>query len=80
MEGKLPVGPIASVSEEAIKAALMPSDGDYLYFVADINGDGKVYYSKTLEEHEKKMEELGYNKIVVVLTRPSGYVKKQLRL
>lgn len=25
----------------------------------------------------KKMEELGYNKIVVVLTRPSGYVKKQ---
>ena len=56
MEGKLPVGPIASVSEEAIKAALMPSDGDYLYFVADKNGD--IYFSGTYEQHQETIATL----------------------
>ena len=57
----LPIGPILNPGEDAIDAVLHPTKSDYLYFVADINGDGKVYYSKTLEEHEKKMEELGLN-------------------
>ena len=51
MEGKLPVGPIASVSEEAIKAALNPTDGNYLYFVADKNGD--MYFSDTYDQHQE---------------------------
>ena len=51
MEGKLPVGPIASVSEEAIKAALNPTGGNYLYFVADKNGD--MYFSDTYDQHQE---------------------------
>lgn len=53
MEGKLPVGPIASVSEESIKSALQPADGDYLYFVADKNGE--IYFSDTYEQHQEKI-------------------------
>ena len=56
MEGKLPVGPIASVSEESLYAVLNPADTDYLYFVSDINGE--IYFSLTYEEHQTKIEEL----------------------
>ena len=56
MEGKLPVGPIASPSEEAIKAALNPSGGNSLYFVADKNGD--IYFSDTYEEHQETIATL----------------------
>lgn len=48
----LPIGPILNPGADAIKAVLHPTDNDYLYFMADIYGDGKVYYAKTLEEHE----------------------------
>jgi UPF0755 protein len=34
----LPVGPICNPSEEAIKAALNPSDTNYIYFFAEKNG------------------------------------------
>lgn len=56
MEGKLPIGPISSVSKASIEAALNPSDTDYLYFVADKNGD--VYFTKTVSEHNRKINEL----------------------
>ena len=56
MEGKLPVGPIASVSEESIKAVLNPAEGDYLYFVADKNGD--IYFSNTYEQHQETIATL----------------------
>ncbi len=56
MEGKLPVGPIANVSEESIDAALNPADTDYLYFVADMNG--KIYFSLDYEEHLSMIEQL----------------------
>lgn len=56
MEGKLPVGPIASVSEESIVAALNPAQGDFLYFVADKNGD--IYFTKTYEEHQEMIATL----------------------
>ena len=56
MEGKLPVGPVASPSEESIKATINPAEGDYLYFLADKNGD--IYFTNTNEEHEKMKEEL----------------------
>lgn len=55
----LPIGPILNPGEKAIAATLNPTKSDYLYFVADINGDGKIYYSKTYEDHQAKMEELG---------------------
>lgn len=56
MNGKLPIGPIASVSASSIKAALYPNTSDYLYFVADKNG--KVYFAKTIEEHNANITNL----------------------
>lgn len=47
----LPPGPINSPGLDAIKAALMPEETDYLYFVAD--GTGRHLFSKTLTEHNR---------------------------
>jgi len=52
----LPIGPISNPGLEAIKAVLNPSDTDYLYFASDKNM--KVYFSKTLAEHNKTVNEL----------------------
>lgn len=56
MEGKLPIGPISSVSKNSIEAALKPSNTDYLFFVADKNG--KLYFTKTVSEHNSIVSEL----------------------
>jgi len=56
MNGKLPIGPICSPSEDAIKAVIEPNNNDYMFFVADKNG--KVYFTKTYEEHVAKVAEL----------------------
>ena len=56
MAGKLPVGPICSVSISSIKAVIEPENSKYLFFVADKNG--KVYYSKTNSEHEELINQL----------------------
>ena len=47
----LPIGPVTSFSESALNATLNPKSNDYLYFVADVYGDGQVYYAKTYQEH-----------------------------
>ncbi len=51
MAGKINIGPICNPSIMSIKAILNPTNSDYLYFYADWQGDGKVYYSKTYQEH-----------------------------
>lgn len=56
MFGKLPIGPIASPSKSSIEAVVSPDETNYLYFVADKNG--KVYFAKTLYEHEKIIQDL----------------------
>ena len=56
MAGKLPVGPICMASESSIKAVIEPKETNALFFVADKNG--KVYFSRTNSEHEKKIKEL----------------------
>ena len=56
MGGKLPIGPISSVSKNSIEAALNPSDTNYIFFVADKNG--KLYFSKTNEEHNQIINNL----------------------
>lgn len=56
MEGKLPIGPISSVSKSSIEAALKPNDTDYIFFVADKNG--KLYFTKNTSEHNKIIMEL----------------------
>lgn len=56
----LPAGPILNPNAEAILATLNATKSDYLFFVADVwgDGDGTVYYSKTYAEHQKKVKEL----------------------
>ena len=56
MEGKLPIGPVASVSKSSIEAALEPTNTDYLFFVADKNG--QLYFTKNASEHNKIINEL----------------------
>lgn len=45
----LPPGPICMPSIEAIQAALYPEKNNYWYFLS--GNDGKMYYAKTLDEH-----------------------------
>lgn len=54
MAGKLPVGPVSNPGKSAIIATIRPKASDYYYFVADKNK--KVYFSKTLTEHEKMVK------------------------
>jgi UPF0755 protein len=49
----LPPGPIKTVSEVALNAALHPAPVPYKYYVSDANG--KTYYAVTLSEHEKNV-------------------------
>lgn len=56
MEGKLPIGPICNPSIVSIESSFSPSENDYLYFVADKKG--KIYYTKTNEEHLQKVQEI----------------------
>lgn len=49
----LPPGPIANPGADAISAVLNPDGTDYLYFVAS---GGITYFSKTLAEHERKVD------------------------
>ena len=56
MEGKLPVGPISSVSDASLQAVIYPNKTEYLYFSSD--KDRNVYFSKTFEEHQKIIDDL----------------------
>lgn len=48
-------GPISNAGESSIQAALDPEESDYLYFLA--NKEGDVFFSKTLEEHNRLKKE-----------------------
>ncbi|HXH04927.1 MAG TPA: endolytic transglycosylase MltG [Candidatus Nitrosotenuis sp.] len=50
----LPPGPIANFNLSALKAVADPAPGEFLYFVAD--PEGNTYYARTLEEHEANVE------------------------
>ncbi len=49
----LPPGPISSVGEKSIIAALYPEDTDYLYFRTTAKNDGSHHFSKTFDEHQR---------------------------
>ena len=53
----LPPGPICNPSPAAIRAALYPNEmmvaEKYLYFCAKEPESGELYFSRTLEEHER---------------------------
>ncbi|MCL2217560.1 MAG: endolytic transglycosylase MltG [Defluviitaleaceae bacterium] len=47
----LPIGPIANPGEAAIRAALYPSDTNYLFFVLMDEATGAHYFTRTYAEH-----------------------------
>lgn len=56
MAGKMPIGAICNPSISSIEASVNPTPSDYLYFVADKHGD--IFYTKNLQEHNKKVKEI----------------------
>jgi UPF0755 protein len=50
----LPPGPIASVSESSIKAALYPQANDYIFYVRNVDSnDGSHWFYASAAEFEK---------------------------
>jgi len=56
MNGKLPIGPIASVSKESIEAAFHPDEHNYLYFISNIQTLETFFYEKYSDFLTKKEE------------------------
>lgn len=52
----LPPGAIENAGVAAIDAAIHPADTDYLYFMAAVYDDGKIYYANTLDEHNANVK------------------------
>jgi len=57
----LPPGPIANPGLASLKAALAPAASDYLYFVAKADGSGGHQFSKSIEEHNRAVEQYRHN-------------------
>jgi UPF0755 protein len=53
----LPPGPIASPGLASLEAALQPAQTDFLYFVAKPDASGHQYFSTTLAEHNRHVQE-----------------------
>ena len=51
----LPPGPIENPGVMALDAVLNPTESNYYYFMADVYGDGTVYYAETLEQHNQNV-------------------------
>ncbi len=49
----LPVGPISAPGEDSIKAACLPDNHDYLFFVLEDEVKGTHFFSSNLENHSK---------------------------
>jgi len=56
----LPPGPISNPGQESLKAALCPSETDYLYFVS--KNDGTHKFSSTFKEHQRAVIEFQIKK------------------
>jgi UPF0755 protein len=53
----LPPGPIANPGEASLRAALLPANTGYLFFVARPDGSGGHNFSQTLREHSRAVAE-----------------------
>ena len=53
----LPPGPIANPGIASLKAALVPAQTNYFYFVARPDGSGGHHFSATMAEHERAVVE-----------------------
>lgn len=56
MNGKLPVGPICTVSRSSIDAAVHPSTTDYLFFIANIETTETFFFDNSKDFEAKKLE------------------------
>ena len=56
MNGKLPVGPICTLSIESIKASIYADNTDYLYFIANIKTLETFFYNNAVDFNAKKSE------------------------
>ncbi|MDO5516458.1 MAG: endolytic transglycosylase MltG [Clostridium sp.] len=54
----LPEGPICSPGVESIKAALLPTESDYIYYI--LQKDGSHYFTDSYDDFLNKKKELGY--------------------
>jgi UPF0755 protein len=54
----LPIGPISNPGDVALKAAVSPTPGDWLYFTAVNLQTGETAFSTTEAEHEQAVEQL----------------------
>ena len=62
MNGKLPIGPISTVSESSILAAVNYETTDYLYFIANIESNETFFFANSSDFEKKKVELKGVNK------------------
>jgi len=56
MNGKLPIGPIGTISRTSLEAVLKPEATSYLYFIANIQTKETFYYEKSSDFEVKKVE------------------------
>lgn len=56
MAGKLPAGPISTVSESSILAVINAPKTDYIYFIANISTGETFFYTNSREFEAKKAE------------------------
>lgn len=54
----LPIGPISSPGKAALKAAVTPADGPWLFFMPVNLDTGETRFTRTLAEHNKAVAEL----------------------
>ena len=56
MNGKLPVGPISTVSKECLEAAIYPNETNYIYFIANIKTLETFFFDNASSFEAKKNE------------------------
>ena len=52
----LPIGPIATSSDAAIRAAMTPADGPWLYFVTVNPSTGETVFTETYAQHQEAIK------------------------
>jgi UPF0755 protein len=59
----LPVGPISNPGEAALKAAMSPAKGNWIYFVT-VDKQGTTKFANTKEEHDRNVAEARENGVL----------------